>query len=295
MAMLADLDRPTAPATAKAAGTAAANAPVLLEEEDSWLDTLTAVGSSVVSMVTGTPEAGLEPRAAPSLASALPTTARAPSPSLTSVPGTAQERPTASPSAPQERLAPLGTSPSASRPVPAGTSSAAVAPPATPTFQTPVVPRPAPQKPLCDGEFCDDLTVLDWKDPVAEAEEVDLLADDNLDFSFDDGSSVAELFYSGSDEEKTSGLETLVSEGLEQSLPLMPVAIKTSVPGVAVEIDGKVLGRTPLLTEVTPGPHILRLVGSFGAVTTYQLTASDLTSEWCFDARGRTFRYVRCD
>jgi hypothetical protein len=286
MAMLAELDRPSAPA----ARPAPAQPPAPVVEEDSWLDTLTAVGSSIASMVTGSSETGLEPTSAPSLASTLPPPSRATAPSLTAVRGTPDERP----AAPPERMAPLGSPPAGtSGPVVARAPAPPNSSPPTPTFQTPVAPRPAPEKPVCEGEFCDDLSVLDWKDPIAE--EVDLLADDNLDFSFEGSSSVAELFYTPSEEDKVSGLEGLASEGLEQSLPLVPVAIKTSVPGVAVDLDGKTLGRTPLLTEVTPGPHLLRLVTTFGGVTTYQLTASDTTSEWCFEARGRTFRYVRCD
>lgn len=172
----------------------------------------------------------------------------------------------------------------------------------TGTADSPVFEAPVAQAPTCAGELCEDDLVLSWRDPVNEAQQIDLLTDDNLDFVYQENDSVAELFYSNSSSpEPSSGVseveplaELLDGFGSAEQLSVVPIAVKTSTPGVAVEIDGRTYGQTPLLIEIAPGPHVVRLVGTFGAATSYQLTASPQTSEWCFEARGRTFRYVRC-
>ncbi|MEZ4240793.1 MAG: PEGA domain-containing protein [Myxococcota bacterium] len=72
------------------------------------------------------------------------------------------------------------------------------------------------------------------------------------------------------------------------------VILNTDVPGVPVEIDGEKVGDAPLVTEVKPGAHQVRLYGGGNNVTEFQLRVDSDPQEWCFQSRGRQFKYVRC-
>jgi hypothetical protein len=64
------------------------------------------------------------------------------------------------------------------------------------------------------------------------------------------------------------------------------------VNGVPVQIDGKNIGNAPLVTEVAPGPHQVRLGST--QITEFQLQATADPVEWCFEGHGRSFKYVSC-
>ncbi len=140
---------------------------------------------------------------------------------------------------------------------------------------------------MCRGEFCDDNTVMAWRDSGSS---VDLLSQDDASIPLlADGGSVAELFY-------VPGEEPLVDEGdlaALDSLSTLLVRIETDVSGVPVEIDGRIVGSAPTVAEVSPGWHTVVLHND-GATTSFRLEARADPESWCFEARGRSFKDVRC-
>jgi hypothetical protein len=148
-------------------------------------------------------------------------------------------------------------------------------------------PAPAPAAPAArdcaEGELCDD-DLSTWRDDGGGA---NLLAGDDLELGPVRQTSEAELFAvpSASAEDDSAGFEALST---------LLVNVTTDVAGIPVEIDGRKLGNTPLVAELTPGAHTVRLFGGGDAVSTYRLSATRDPDEWCFELRGRSLKNVTC-
>jgi hypothetical protein len=101
--------------------------------------------------------------------------------------------------------------------------------------------------------------------------------------------SVAELFYVPGDDEIPDAEDLAELDTLNTLL----VRIDTETPGIPVEIDGHIIGDAPTVAEVKPGWHTVILHN--GDVTSnFRLEASSDPDSWCFEARGRGFKDVRC-
>ncbi|MEQ1507098.1 MAG: PEGA domain-containing protein, partial [Myxococcota bacterium] len=150
-------------------------------------------------------------------------------------------------------------------------------------------PPPAPVGPPClDPELCGDSMLAAWRDPTGTS---DILTEEGYEAPLvANSTAVAELFYTPGTDEAVSDLD----ETSLDSLGTRVVLVTTDVSGVPVQIDGKEVGEAPLVAEVSPGPHTVRLFGGGDVVTEYLLQADTDPDEWCFEARGRQFKYVRC-
>jgi hypothetical protein len=60
-----------------------------------------------------------------------------------------------------------------------------------------------------------------------------------------------------------------------------------------VAIDGEPAGKAPLVADVLPGTHSVRLTLD-GKSTDFQLAATTDPAEWCFEGKGGTFKNIRC-
>jgi collagen type VII alpha len=312
LAILAELDAPSAPRPASPGPSGSAAAPPAAAapaESAGWFDSVVAAGSALASYVAG------EDEPATGTAGGTPSAPAASRPSLSSIANflTAEPVPTAPSGAPPPRptsrsagrsvdlladgddnLRAVGSDPTASKPVDewvnpmlapdpmAGTSDdAAVA--------TGVAGRSGTAAACNLGELCDQ-ELRTYRD--SQAQDVDLLAgDDDLFFGplQDAQPAVAELFYDPSEDLTRGG----GANGLFSMRDFLLI-VNTDVPGVPVEIDGRAVGDAPLVTEVPPGAHQVRLYGGGDAISEFTLRVDADPQEWCFQSRGRQFKYVRC-
>ncbi len=152
-----------------------------------------------------------------------------------------------------------------------------------PTSFAPVAGSAAAPQACAEGEWCDqDLTT--WRDDGSAG---NLLAEDDLELGMVQRTAEGELFALPSDADD-------VGAGEFDGLSTLLVHVTTDVPGIGVEIDGKALGSSPVVAELTPGVHTVRLSAGGGAVTTYRLSATRDPDEWCFELRGRALKNVTC-
>jgi hypothetical protein len=126
-----------------------------------------------------------------------------------------------------------------------------------------------------------------WSDDGAEE---DLLADDDLnllDLPQASSQSDAGFFYDPVADAPQIALapnETVATHLLR---------IEVDLHEVPVEVDGKPVGLAPLTMKVAPGSHIVKLYSGYQP-TGFMVQVNSDPSEWCFEARGRTFKNVRC-
>ncbi len=278
--LLADLDHepmPTRPA------------PV---EDSGWMASASSLVGAVVSSVSGSdgvaaaePEmaavttSGFGSSVAPSAPAAAPVAPAAAPVATTPGPGAAyMPAPVATTPGPGAAYMPAPvaapTAPVAAAPVAAVAPMAPVAPPA------PAAPVPPP----CYGELCGDDAALGYVD---DGQGMDLLADSSDDWSIDvRDADVAGQFAAvgGADDEGLGELDALDS---------MVVEVRTSTPGIEVEIDGKYVGVTPLLVDVGSGYHAVKLtVGD--ASQRFELQPQSDPDAWCFDVKGKSIKLDRC-
>jgi len=101
------------------------------------------------------------------------------------------------------------------------------------------------------------------------------------------GLYVAGFFYDPSEDAPKidlGGVETIKTDLLR---------IKVDAKEIPVELDGRPIGLAPLTTQVAPGSHIVKLYAG-SQPTGFMINVAGDPSEWCFEARGRSFKNVRC-
>jgi len=75
-----------------------------------------------------------------------------------------------------------------------------------------------------------------------------------------------------------------------EDVALKVVEVRTTEPGVEVRVDGRPAGKTPLILELSAGPHKVKLGNA-----TFTMTPASEMDTWCFEVKGNGFRETDCE
>ena len=130
-----------------------------------------------------------------------------------------------------------------------------------------------------------DASVVGWRDGESPP---GIDADDEYTVRAKE-TNIAELFYVPGEDEEPSVESVADLDGLTT----MVVQIKVNQPGAQIEIDGEFAGMAPTVAEVLPGWHNVVLSTRNGS-SSFRIEAVRDPDTWCFEAKGRSFKNVRC-
>jgi hypothetical protein len=233
--------------------------------DDGWLATVSAMGSSIASYVSGTPAN------APSVVNDGPSLSEILASNAPSAARTGSMRPGApAPSASVDFSQVTSAGP---RIGDASSSFRIAAPPATGDG--------------CPDELCGDAGLIRWSDPTAGQGALLQVDDAFTEVQMPGGQSTAGFFYDPSDDPSPVVLDPPESD-------LVTLRVRVDANEIPIEVDGRPIGLAPLTTRVAPGSHIVKLYMGSQPTGFMVNVGSSGDSEWCFEARGRSFRNVRC-